>query len=95
MKENNKNEESGDSGTLRMLAQPPDIPTLNSNPTKLSAKLTCPSPQILQCILAGCARPRPSAYLQWKRALIRKRQGPWSIHLPSIALLMHETLHNS
>jgi len=27
MKENNKNEESGDSGTLRMLAQPPDIPT--------------------------------------------------------------------
>ena len=28
MKENNKNEESGDSGTLRMLAQPPDIPTL-------------------------------------------------------------------
>jgi len=28
MKENNKNEKSGDSGTLRMLAQPPDIPTI-------------------------------------------------------------------
>jgi len=30
MNENNKNEESGDSGTLRMLAQPPDIPTTNT-----------------------------------------------------------------
>jgi len=28
MKENNKNEESGDSGTLCTLAQPPDIPTI-------------------------------------------------------------------
>jgi len=53
MKENNKNEESGDSGTLRMLAQPPDIPTLPgytklAKPVESKLSLSQVSPYILR-----------------------------------------------